>query len=67
MVQKVMGESGVKRTMYGPEVNAAAMGATSAATAGPHLNSGRAVNSGGSASQNSPQPYYQVHAYGLGN
>jgi hypothetical protein len=60
-VQKVMGESGVKHTMYGPEVNAAAMGATSAATAGPHL------NSGGSASQNSPQPYYQVHAYGLGN
>jgi hypothetical protein len=67
MVQQVLGESREKHTTDRLEVNDAAMGATSVATPGPHLNPGRAINPGGNTSQNFPQPYYQVHAYGLGN
>jgi hypothetical protein len=60
MVHQVLGESREKHTTDGPEVNAAAMGATSAAMLGPHFNPGRAVNlgGGGSTNQNFPEPHY---------
>jgi hypothetical protein len=58
IVQQVLGESREKRTTEGPDVNAVAIGATSAATPGPHLNPGRAGNLGGNTSHNFPQPYY---------
>jgi hypothetical protein len=45
IVQQVLGESREKRTTERPDVNAVAIGATSAATPGPHLNPGRAVGS----------------------
>jgi hypothetical protein len=58
MVHQVLGESSEKCTMDGSEVNAAAMGATSATTLGPHLNPGMTINPGDNTSQNFPQPYY---------
>jgi hypothetical protein len=66
-VQQVLGESREKHTTEGSDVNAASVGATSAATLGSHPNLGRAVNPGGNTTQNFPQPDYYVHAYGPGN
>jgi hypothetical protein len=67
MVQQVLGESKGKRDIEGPDVNMSTMGASSSTTPGPQFNLGRTGNPGGNTSPNFPQPFYQVHAYGLGN
>jgi hypothetical protein len=54
MVQQVLGASREKRHTEGPDVNTAAMGATSATALGPQLNPSRAGNRG-EGGQHEPQ------------
>jgi hypothetical protein len=52
MVQQVLGEYREKHHTEGPDVNAMAMGASSAATPGPQFNPNRAGNLGGNTNPN---------------
>jgi hypothetical protein len=66
MVQQVLGQARGKRDMDLPDTGATALGVSMAPNPGTQASLGRVVNQGGSPNLNSPQPYYQVHAYGPG-